>query len=371
MKVGILTFHFVYNYGGVLQAYALQYFLKTLGFECSIIDYRPKCITGKYKILDDYYLSVLCQRKLDLIIKLSIYKVIGLPSKIKQKKKFNNFIKKYLILAGDRLENKEECSKIVQDFDTIVCGSDQIWNSKITNGLDPVYFAYFDDPKLKRFSYAASIGNSELEKSEIEEFEKMLRGMDGVSVREKAAQNILKNVKSDIKVVCDPVFLLPVSVWDKISKPVCANFMSKRYVLLYVLEENRDLKDLAQKLSKDNDLYLYEICLDFKIKRVGSKNFTHVAPEEFLALIKNAEFVLTNSFHASAFSIIFHKCFFVKHHSIRGERTRNILQRYGLEQCDIDYAEHCQHDIDWHRVDMLIDEDRKYARNFLSLIGGI
>lgn len=328
MKIGILTFHCAENVGAVLQALALQNYLKNRNHDVEILNYCPNYIVNIYSYYDEYFFKSFFESK-STFFKLAIYNTIALNNTYKRKKGFKQFVDKYLNVSVKKLRNYDEISAYLKNihYDAIVCGSDQIWNPSISSGLDPVYFGYFDDFKGIKIAYAASIGKKANEEL-LPEYEHLVKKMELVSVREKNAFDFLHEVRNDISVVPDPVFLLKKDIWINMVKD---NKLYNDYVLIYLMEENIDAEHLALKIANESNKKVIKISQTKVLKKDrGIIYFSPCSPEQFLSLIYHADVVVTNSFHAVAFSIIYEKEFYSLKHSTRNIRIENLLEKYKL-----------------------------------------
>lgn len=320
MKIGILTFHCAHNYGAVLQCYALKTSLTNLGFYAEVIDYRPQYLIEPYKIFN---LSRFISRNPERLVKRSIKEILTIGKRPSRYKKFDDFINSYI---------KPDKTKCISDkYDIYIMGSDQIWNPKITNGFDPVFFGYFPFQKSnkKYISYAASMETQHLSSEQINYFTHALRNFDSISVREECLNNLLQPLTdSKIYTVIDPTLLLSQTVWEKICiKPQ----ISKKYVLVYQVRENRQTQETALYIAKQLDSEVINLCAYPKWK--SNKNIIQDAsPCEFLGWIKYAQCIITTSFHGTAFSLIFNKPFYcIKLNDKSDSRSESILKKTGLE----------------------------------------
>lgn len=371
MKVGILTFHCAENFGAVLQAYALQTFLEQRGHEVQIIDYRPRYVCDKYNYFDDYF-KTSYKKSWILFGKLLIYNILTIEDKRKRKKGFNNFVFNFLKLTKKAYMTYEELNKGINELeiDAIVCGSDQIWNPNVCEGLDPVYFADFTYFSGKAISYAASIGQS-VEKEYLQEYKQYMEKLDCISVREEKCKESLQFIREDIQVVPDPVFLIEKSMWENLIN----EYQNQgKYILLYLLEESEQAYQLVEKMASEKNAKVIEIVINKKLSNRKRKFNTYAscAPMEFVALIKNAEFVVTNSFHATAFSIIFNKEFCAVRHSVRTERIENLLQKFGMEERlkspnDLEYDK--VFNINSARIEEIILEEKELVNKYFEECG--
>lgn len=307
LKIGILTFHNADNYGAVLQCYALQEALKKNFPDCdvSVVDYRNSEIEKSYRIIQ-------CRKT----ILGNFTQYLYLPKKFKKRHNFVDFRKKYLCID----------SSCLNDFDVIFYGSDQIWNFDITGG-DLVYFGNnFNGIKI---AYGASDGGK-INGAE-ENLKNLLGNFNSISCREKSlSEKISRVLNHEIPAVCDPVFLLSKDEWLKI-----AIFpKEKNYIFAYKIGENLQFDDEVEKLGKLLGKKVIQAVYLKSLKKIFYKNQKYmqgINPLEFVGFIANSDFVVTTSFHGSAFSVLFEKPFFTLQINSYSERITDLLKIVGLE----------------------------------------
>ena len=289
-KIGVLTFHRAINYGAILQTYALQQFLKKQNFETRVIDYR--C----HKVEKDYKTS---------LNTINIKKIISTLILFLKKTKFQNFVKKNIAISKP-VYCKDDLRLISNEFDYLCVGSDQVWNERWTEN-DKRYFLDFTE-STKKISYAASLGKGQLSNDEKFELKMLLEDFNKISVREHSSACLLKTfVDKKINVHLDPVFLLEKNDWEKVLKDV----QDTNYVLVYMLVPSDNLMKKAIELAKKRNLKV--ILLNDNIRKKYDVIYKRVSSvEKFLGYFKNASYIVTNSFHGTAFSIVFEKNFFVE-----------------------------------------------------------
>lgn len=294
MKVGILTFQFADNYGAVLQCLALQEACKIYAEDVRIIDYLPEKMVSK---------------------KSRIKKMI-LPKGFE--KKFEQFRKENF----QRMSVKEPC-------DVILVGSDQVWNSNINE-----YDDFWIYPKMKFHrlcSYAASFGKNQLSEKEQDYLlahKKDFEQYFSITVREKAGQKFLEKLHVKAETVCDPTMLFynDAKFYDKLAEK--SDYQTNgEYILVYSLEHSDKLDEMIQKVKKETGRKV--ISLHPMNDRLQSCDefAADASVYDFLALIKNADCVLTNSFHGLAFSYIFRKKVYCVHHSSLSSRQAELIKR--------------------------------------------
>lgn len=359
-KIGILTFHNAYNYGAMLQAYALQKKISTKNY-VEIIDYRNKVIEKQYKLIRPY------QKSLKKFIKSLCGDIIMFPLNLKRKNVFIKFMKKRYILSS-KIKTSKDLDDIIRKYDVIIVGSDQVWNIGLTEGLSNIYTLNFDSKALK-ISYAASVGDASQINENIDVFQEKLKDINYISVREEDARDELsKIIQKKIKVVLDPTLLLKKEEWEELLDK--GKYDEEKYILAYVVEADKEYIKIVNDLSQKTGLKV----IHFNKFNPGYNNVLKNAytegPLEFVNYIKNAEYVVATSFHATVFSIIFNKKFFIIPHKKTGSRVTNLLDKLGIkgrtfnsfnEFKKIDY----NFDTNWEEVNNKLDIERENSINWL------
>lgn len=317
-KVLTITCHNVYNHGASLQEFALLKFLNDNGFDAKTINYTPDYLSYHFNLL-----SVDNPKWKKNIVTKILYILLKAPSKLlayPRKIKFDSFSKKYIKETKKNYKTNRDLQLNILKADIFICGSDQIWNSFFQNGKDPAFYLNFVPDDKKKISYAASFAIDEIEDNLKDFVKENVQRLNAVSVRESSGKKILNNLNiQNVVQVLDPVFLLNTVEWDKLIDKK----LEDNYILVYDFDSNPKIKDIAIKLKKKNKWKI--VALNKNIK-YADKNYFSKGPQEFLSLIKNANFVLANSFHAVAFSIIFKKNFFVFNRNTKiNTRMRDLL----------------------------------------------
>lgn len=313
MKICTMTCHHVYNYGATLQAFALQHYLESLGHEVEIIDYR----LPSHRRYEWSYISPVSRLyNLTQIIPflkwpVSLYSNRNYLKTWGRKKSFDKFDANYLHFTKKTYRTIEELRDNPPKADMYIAGSDQIWNTDMLNGHSPAYYLDFGDKDTGRISYAASFGISEIA-NEYKAFVKEEIGkLNSISVREKSGSIILEELGfSNVDVVCDPVFLLSKAEWEKIALlSKSSNLKKGSYILLYDFIGDEQVETFCKQLSKDTGKKIVSVN-DFEPRYYADVNINDAGPLEFISLIDNAAYVVANSFHATAFSVILEKDFY-------------------------------------------------------------
>lgn len=360
MKIGILTFHCVINYGAVLQAYALKEFLKKMGHDVYVIDYKPYYLIKPYRI---FLFSYNCNLSIKQLIKNWFYACLVVPIRWKRYRAFNSFVKKRLNLYDLNLSDNRN------DFDTFVFGSDQIWNTRLTNGVDKVFWGDCVAVKGKKLiAYAASAGYEQNLKTEnILSFKSVLDSFSAVSVRESFLQTFFKKqFYTDVPVVLDPVLLIGKSIFEQLAATVDCRYP---YLLLFQFENDKSVSEYATQLAEKMNLKLVEITSSTNAVK-NKKLKQTLSPEKFLGYIKNATYIVTTSFHGTALSILFEKNFNTiscgKH---MNERALSLLTFLGIRErlCSIDSDEILNVTIDYTLVNDRLQKIRNESESFLRM----
>jgi len=221
----------------------------------------------------------------------------------------------------------------------IIVGSDQVWNSNITKQYLKDYL--LEGIKCRKIAYAASLGSNDINEETKYLFKKLLSEFDFISLREEDSVSYLKSICGDNNnyfTCIDPVFLLNKNQWLDFTTKSKYDLQDNDYILIYMLEYNSNLIESAKILSKKYNMPIYSIEIPFvRIKKelINIRKLHDIGPIDFVKLFKNAKYILTNSFHGIAFSLIFNKKFASFAHSTLNLRIENLLKLYGLKDNQI------------------------------------
>lgn len=369
-KVGIITYHHYYNYGTVLQAYALQKSIDGIdGYQAEIIDYRA----AEEKKLSKRQLFLLRIRRLPVyflewerVKKTKLYESIF----VAKHPKFDDFFKNDLVQSEQPFYSYSDLKQGNHEYDILVTGSDQTWSPKI--GFYPAFFLEFGPNKALRIAYAPSIGVSKLSDEEAKHLNVHLQPFEAISCRERLGTEILNRVVKGKRVqnVLDPTFLLTKDDWNKIAtKPA----ITSDYILCYFIGHKSYYRDIAQQLSKDLSIPLYFIPVSWQDMGRGYNLLPESGPKEFLGLIRDARLVLTDSFHGTAFSINYRKTFYTftkvegGKSGLDNSRLYDILLKLHLEDRLFDTAGEIKFtDVDYSEAEKILEEERQQSLAFLK-----
>ncbi|NSE33124.1 polysaccharide pyruvyl transferase family protein [Faecalicatena fissicatena] len=359
-KIGIITFHTALNYGAVLQTYALQNFIKKNGVDNEIIDYKCKFIEKCYK---PFFIS-------DGKIVNSLVRGILFGSTIRKKRRvFDRFLNERLELSKE-IHTKSELQEIAEKYEYCITGSDQVW-SPISAGFDEMYFLPGLD-KRRKFSYAASIGATDVSEEIKQQLKQRLADYSVISVREESAKKLLKQLDNTkkIEVHVDPTLLLNIEEWKKL---VGEDMVKQKYLLIFNVEKPIQDIEYAKKIAKIQGLKIIYINERTIRKDPEITYYKTLSPEQFLTLFYYADVVVTNSFHGTVFSIIFNKCFYVE---LENKRQRNIrveglLEKLEIKNREIDMEKMNYEMPNWNRVNEILNQERKRTLSYLQMIHSI
>lgn len=358
MKIGILTFHRATNYGAVLQAFALKSFITQSGAEADIIDYRNDLIETLYRPK---------KLKEEKGFRGKVHFFLTYKREHKKNKKFEIFREKYLQIKADHYYTSNTIVDANNVFDKFVCGSDQVWNPKAHN-FDKNFYLDFVTDDDKKFSYAASFGEI-IEEKYYENLKIVLEKFSICSVREKQGCQIINNVspKINTRIDIDPVFLLNKDGWEKAFN-LSSNGKGK-YVLVYLFRITNKTKELISILHKKGIKIIYigkplRNPFDCPVTFIPSAD-----PVDFVKYFYSASFVITNSFHGTAFSIMFNKPFALELYT-NTSRLENITELTSLQDRiyndSTDFDIFLRKSINWDYVNERIDNLRNDSINYIK-----
>lgn len=360
IKVKLITLHRIFNYGSVLQTYATQEIFKNHGADIEIIDYvnysaQNKVLFWKYE-------------KKGNRLYAALYKLARIPVTYLRKRKFMSFLHRRIEMTKT-YSNYEKLTENPPKADIFITGSDQCWNSFYV-GIEKGYYLQFGDPHAKRVSFATSVGNESFSETERSAIIKYLSQYKYISVRESVSVKVLERILGrKVYNVIDPTLQLTRDEWNTIA---CKRMISGKYAVLFVLYgEDLGATEYARKIADDLNIRLVEISWALKKRKLIDILMSNRKPEEFLALIRDAEYVITNSFHGLAFSIIFNRQFMVVERSQFNNRLSCLLEMLGLQDRVIRSSKNMDivnKRIDYRKVNEILDNKREEASRYIDMI---
>ena len=319
-RVGIITFHRVYNYGAVIQAYSLQKCIEVYGYKTEIIDFSRE-------IQRDYTDVISKKNGIKRFVK-SLMLLPLLAERKTRKKRFDDFINCDLKISKESYHSEEVLKQISSSYDAYVCGSDQIWNPLKRSDFSQAYM--LDFAEKNKISYAPSIGTAG--ENELSKYKELLKDFKAISCREEGGAYILQRMtKKNVPVVLDPTLLVEKKEILALTRVV----HSEPYLFYYSLDgyENRSRNmDILNILAEKFGLKLKIITPEWPYHKKVGEDIIDAGPKEFLTLIRNAALICTNSFHGTALAIKLEKPFFVLEDiRIKDERKRSLLNQLDLQ----------------------------------------
>lgn len=364
MRVGIVTFHNALSYGAMLQAYALQESIRELGHEAIIIDYIPNGIRWP-----SWWDRLLTKNLSGYVAKSNYYKF----SKV-----FVGFAKKHLNLSG-RFVTERDLKNANANVDAFVCGSDQIWsprNFATTGEINQAFFLAFADATKRLVAYAPSFGRTPND-SFLEAVKPYLDRMESISVREESAARLLTDkLERPVKCVCDPTVLLGRKGFDSMLSD-CDKSISGDYVFCFQLSyclprDSQILRRICASIPHLKDVKIASRPLSYK----GIGQNVIPTPDDWIRLIRDSRFVVTNSFHGTVFSLLYHRPFVSLgwERKEKNIRMKELLSHVGLVGRLVDtdaiddgrIEEFTKGNIDWAAVDKKLMEWRELSIAYLA-----
>lgn len=354
-KIALITIHVGANFGSVLQTVASVKLLEKLGFKCDVVNYIPSRIT-----LFGY-----------LFARKSFYgflrNLFFLPIKIINDYVYQHYLQNHVRLTR-AIYNNDVFNKCLPEFDYYITGSDQVWNSFHNEGLDLHYYWQGLPDTAQRISFASSFGVSDLSDTEFCKVKSFLKLYKAISVRERSAVSLINKMGYDATELMDPIFSLSCEEWSK--------YMSKRlvvedYVLVYTpynVVDSDVIYESAANLASIKGLRTVAFSWDFRRNNKVDITMRFCSPGDFISLVYYAKYVITNSFHGTAFSINFNKQFWTYMPSQFTTRLYSVLNLVNLEQrikkCVVTNKDLDDY-IDYDTVNIILQKERDRTKNFL------
>ncbi len=350
MKIGIYTQPLSHNYGGILQNYALQQVLKRMGHTPVTIHHGQK----------NHWSNIKCiiHNLLRPLTKQPYWGVVSIKKLNKLKEPFKPFIKKHIQVTKSVLKCTTKFIR-QQHFDAIIVGSDQVWRPRY-NDIYASYLAFANGMNISKIAYASSFGvdNWEYTPEQTNKCCELIKQFKAVSVREASGVNLCKKyLNTDAIEVLDPTLLLNRTDYRKLCHNIKCE--SEKYLLVYILDEDKDKELYVEEFAKQHNLI---------VKQIHAENKVSLSIEEWLSLFRDAAYVVTDSFHGTVFSILFQKEFISMLNKGRGaSRFESLLNKLQLsDRLIVDNQSIPSGQIDWENVSDLLEKYRKESMLFLE-----
>lgn len=361
MKIRLMTFHTPKNYGAVLQAFSLMSYLKKFSSDVKVIDYNTPNLRAKYPLKTKVR-----------GIKQFIYWLLTRHTYNSQKRKFEKFdlfVKEKLSLT-ERYESFSELKNNPPSADIVFTGSDQVFNPSRIEEERKAFYLDFVPNGVKKIAYAASFGVSEIPNDKTEEITEYLKSFNRVAVRENSGVRIMEKLGfNDSAEVLDPVFLNDAEFWRKNAKPYYKR--PEDYVFYYRLMNSKESDGAAFNLAREKGLKLV-VMTDGLLKKRADTVLRDVGPEEFLFLLDNAKYVVTDSFHGVAFSLIFKKQFILSDaNALTNDRALNLMRMFGIEKQAYAPTYDPEKELDYNEIELKIASYIEFSKKYIANAVGV
>jgi hypothetical protein len=337
VSVGIITIHRIFNYGSIFQAYALQHVCNVLNMRAEIIDYifpnswqvlRAKAYEQDWKSKDG--MSFICS------LKHKFLKFLFCFALYRQHREMRKCMNRFLVLSSGRYASPGEIKQAPPKYDVYMSGSDQIWNPRYCK-CDPAFLLHFAPEEAVKVAYGSSFGVNSIEGGEEKElYRKLLQRFSHISVREQSGVDLVRRLSDrNASLVLDPTLLLDEKDWDSIA--TSRRLVNEKYILCYYLNYSFNAFPYVNKLADYIRKYtgwkiVYMARPPHRVFNPGTIFKVGASPAEFLALIRDAELVLTTSFHGTAFAVNYNRPLYsvVSDRNASDSRQVNLLNSLGL-----------------------------------------
>ena len=359
MRVGIATLPLLTNYGGILQNFALQQVLKRLGHEPVTIDLVPDYSIYKY----------ICSLSKTLLLCFIPWKrrpFVSYRSKTRRNATIDAFCRKHIVLT-ERVRRYRPDVVTRYGMEAVVVGSDQVWRAKYNRYpgyMEDIFLQFVTFPEVKKLAYAASFGIDgwDYPAATTERCRELAQQFVGISVRERSGVTLCdKYLHVKAVHVLDPTLLLERDDYEQVCAEVPKD--SSRFMAVYILDLSLAKREMVERFARRKGL---------TVKYFSAHNNMKLSVEEWLAMFRDAGFVVTDSFHGTVFSIIFNKPFLSIGNPNRGmARFHSLLEMLGLKErlCEVgEELSRKDEEMDWERVNGRWKEWRELSLDFLGLL---
>lgn len=355
--VAFITVHVGHNFGSILQAIATANVINSLGKESILINYIPDRVTYKRFF-----------KRMFSGVTPFLRGIISLPNFINNNRLYGSYLAKYCKISSP-IYDDDNFSLKCPKADYYITGSDQVWNSKHNEGFNNrYYFATLPKDSVK-ISFASSIGSTEIDKEELEKIKSYLENYKAISVRESSAKELINSIGLEAEHLLDPTFMMNKDEW---SRYMSKRLVKEKYLLIYIpysIVDEKEIYKLARLIAKEYNLKVVAFSWNWMNKPMADKTIKFASPGDFLSLMHNADYVITNSFHGTAFSINLNKQFSVFMPAAYGTRINSIITLCGLQKRIVteNYGlSDIKENINYTAVNKVLDAERDKSVNFLK-----
>lgn len=362
MKISVITVLNTVNYGSALQSVATQKFFEEMGLEVEFVDYwrKDQTVSGqiKYIIFDK-------KKTIKQWIKKPVRDILRIISVYRNNKKFTKFINDNIHLTPHRYYSYEDMLNDVPEADIYCTGSDQMWNSTWNQGIEKSFFLEYAPEGKRRIAFATSIGKTAIDEEEAAVIVPMIKKYDLITMREQTAVDLLGKYGISSTNILDPTLLFNKKQWE----PLMADrVVEQPYLLVYQLHQKHadaDFTQTVKKIAKEKNLQIVRIAYTYADKSIGKKIYNPTV-NEFLSLINYADYIVTDSFHGTAFSINLNKQFSVIYPESYSTRMDSLLKLTNLQSRHYITGEYKDEEIDYSNANEILEQRRKNIRGLFS-----
>ena len=370
-EIALITVNRTLNYGTILQMYACIKIFKSLGYHTTVIDYHRD---NDYKTEDFRNIFSYITKRVATANSKGSKRLVVLAKSLlsyKDTKRFfsicNIFMDEHMDFS-ERYFSFEDLKANPIHADVYCAGSDQIWNTDYNGRIDPSFFLAFVDDKSRKISFSSSIGKDSLSEHEKSEFHKYLEHFKAISVREVRAQTILQDIGLKATALLDPTLIIDLATWQSLASP---RIINEPYLLLYKLKGNDLIDHIALSIAKEKKLKVVRIAFGHIRKHLYENEVVVTLPTipDFLSYIANADYIVTNSFHGTCFSINFQKQFSAVPRDKYNSRIVNILTNLDLSDrlCEsMDHVSGQMEKIEYSEINKKLIKKRTECTDWLS-----
>ena len=352
-----ITVHVGTNFGSVLQSIATAKVIDSIGLIPLLVNYIPDRVTYRRFF-----------KKMFRGIVPFVKSIVFLPNFIRNNHIYSSYLAKYCPMSEPIYDGDDFASKC-PNADFYITGSDQVWNSKHNEGFNDRYFYAQLPQEAIRISYASSIGETSLDKEHYAKIKKLLSNYRAISVREDSARQLIEDMGLKAVHLLDPTFMLNKDEWQSYMSP---RKISDDYILVYTPYNTLDKQaifEAAYAIAKEKNLKVVTFSWDWRGDKMADQTIRYANPGDFLSLMHYATYVITNSFHGTAFSINLNKQFSVFMPSAFSTRISSIIELCGLQSRMVlakFSIEQSKEIIDYTTVNKVLDAEREKSIEFLK-----
>jgi hypothetical protein len=363
MRIAIISRHSIPNYGSLFQAYALQIVIEKLGYDAIHIDYTPYSEQGARKAITTVNR---CRWNKNLATK-ALYILYQIPSCCLCFKRFTKYRHRLLHQTSIHYSSKEDLLSNPPQAEIFVTGSDQVWNIIADGKMDENYYLGFLPNESYRISYAASFGTEKFNCEDEAHYKELLKKYRYISVREDSGINILNEFGLDGTHVLDPTLLAGKEIWEQMANP--KRIIEKKYILIYQLKPNKEFDSFAKHLAVTKGYSLIRVSTMLSQITMKGRFYYMPTPTNFLSLFRDAEYILTDSFHGTCISLLFEKQFAEVLPGIYNSRNISLLRALQLEKrilYDMKDISIIDDKIDYNKTKKILEGQRNKSMDFLK-----